>query len=72
MIFGDSQIEGWLGKELQNKFGGIRVFKRGSGPKSWAPGGSNFEKIKKHIENKPKNIYIAIGGNSLLQVSILC
>lgn len=65
LIFGDSQIQGGIGRALQDKFGGVRIFKEGSSPKSWAPEGSNFKKIKKYIESKPKNIYIAIGGNSV-------
>lgn len=64
LIFGDSQIQGQIGKALEQRFGGIRRYKAGSGPSSWKEGGSNFEKIKDDLLNSPNNIYIALGGNS--------
>ena len=64
LIFGDSQIGGNLGKKLESLYGGYRVFKNGSNPASWAPGGSNNHLIHDKLKEYPKNIFIALGGNS--------
>ena len=64
LIFGDSQIQGELGKAIQSRYGGVRVYKVGSNPSQWAPGGEYFDLIKNYVEMQPNNIYVALGGNS--------
>ena len=61
LIFGDSQIQGTLGKKLSAKFGGVREFRAGSTACDW--NGSLFSKISDELNKKPKNIIIALGGN---------
>ncbi len=67
LLFGDSQMQGGIGKVLEAKYGGKRLYKPGSTASYWV---SNQE-LSSELEKRPGKIIIQLNSNGISGTSKL-